>query len=537
MAGLIGLMFLCILFYDWDAFQSKSDDWKGFVSTIGILFGLVLFLGYAVGGERWANPILRLLAPKNIIILSSISLAVFLWNAQKKSFEDRWRRLGFTTPPRNEPFVGNPTTADSSRPFNKPRFGGEGELVGTRRNLGPLDPFSKSRWNEPGPGPRIANRTDLRSPAKREASKPSNGATPNDHDHAQKRVNDVASAVKNEGNGLERYSNAAAKGDPEAQVAVGDIYLDGENVPIDHRVAFEWYQKAAAQGYALGQTRLGLMYLNGFGVPRDEAKAFNLFQMSAAQGDPEGQNGLGRSYFEGKGVANDDIKAFEQFHKAAEQGLADAENSLGTMYDLGRGVPKDYAKAAEWYQKAAVQGYAGAQLNFGSMYEAGRGVPKDQAKALEWYQKSAEQGHVLALMRLAVMHLDGIGVPKDETKAVEWYEKAAAQDFAEAQTMLGILYLKREGVPEREAKALELFQKAAEQGHMTAQAFLGEMYSQGMGVARDDVRAYAWFNLAAAQGEKEAGEARDALEKQMTAEQRAEAQKLSAELFSKMPKN
>jgi len=98
------------------------------------------------------------------------------------------------------------------------------------------------------------------------------------------------------------------------------------------------------------------------------------------------------------------------------------------------------------------------------------------------------------------------------------------------------MYAEGNGVPKDEAKAADWFQKAAAQGNAFAQAALGVMYAQGRGVPKDYVRAYAWMNLAATKSAAEAAKTRDMLEKQMTTEQIAAAQKLSSELFEEIKK-
>jgi len=55
------------------------------------------------------------------------------------------------------------------------------------------------------------------------------------------------------------------------------------------------------------------------------------------------------------------------------------------------------------------------------------------------------------------------------------------------------------------------------------------MYDEGQGVRQDVVQAHTWYNLAATNGDKPAAELRDALAKQMTPAQIAEAQKLARE--------
>ena len=81
-----------------------------------------------------------------------------------------------------------------------------------------------------------------------------------------------------------------------------------------------------------------------------------------------------------------------------------------------------------------------------------------------------------------------------------------------------------------------LYEKAAAQGLSDPQFTVGMMFAKGMGVPKDDVRAYAWFNLAAANNDPDATNARDTMERRLTLEQKAEAQKLSAELFEKIKK-
>lgn len=60
------------------------------------------------------------------------------------------------------------------------------------------------------------------------------------------------------------------------------------------------------------------------------------------------------------------------------------------------------------------------------------------------------------------------------------------------------------------------------------------MYAKGKGVMEDNVKAYAWINLAAAQGEEDAIKLKDELRPMMSAEQVAEAQKLSTELWERI---
>ncbi|CAO0792995.1 unnamed protein product [Mucor circinelloides] len=58
---------------------------------------------------------------------------------------------------------------------------------------------------------------------------------------------------------FEHYQNAASQSDtpyPYAQHMLGEMFLNGEGVPVDLAVAKEWFQIASTQGYELSQTKL-----------------------------------------------------------------------------------------------------------------------------------------------------------------------------------------------------------------------------------------------------------------------------------------
>jgi GDP-D-mannose dehydratase len=78
-------------------------------------------------------------------------------------------------------------------------------------------------------------------------------------------------------------------------------------------------------------------------------------------------------------------------------------------------------------------------------------------------------------------------------------------------------------------EAVKWYCKAAEQGDAQSQFNLGSCYEYGRGVTKDLIQAYKWLNLAAATGKSGAENKRENIEKEMTADQIAEAQRLSRE--------
>jgi TPR repeat protein len=140
----------------------------------------------------------------------------------------------------------------------------------------------------------------------------------------------------------------------------------------------------------------------------------------------------------------------------------------------------------------------------------------------------AESGDAEARYNLGAMYYSGEGVAKNDAEAVKWFRKAADQGDAGAQTSLALMYDNGEGVPKNDAVAVKWYRRAADQGDAGAQLNLGVMYYKGEGVPKNDVEAYFWWNLAAAGGIKKATDNRDIVEKKMTLEQIAEAQRRSA---------
>jgi TPR repeat protein len=144
-------------------------------------------------------------------------------------------------------------------------------------------------------------------------------------------------------------------------------------------------------------------------------------------------------------------------------------------------------------------------------------------------RKLAQGGDASAQNELGLLYYEGKGIPQDHRKAKEWFDKAVEQGHAGAQVNLGTLYLRGEGAPQSSQMALFWFTRAAAQEDALAFAKLGSMYAQGRGVLQDFIQAHMWYNLSAAHGEPRSADARDALAKQMTPAQIAEAQRLARE--------
>ena len=180
----------------------------------------------------------------------------------------------------------------------------------------------------------------------------------------------------------------------------------------------------------------------------------------------------------------------------------------------------------------ADNGDAFAQDTIGTWYMyGGEFVSQDYTKAARYLRMAAEQGHAEAQVKVAILYGKGDGMEVNDEKAVYYLSKAAEQGEPGGQFLLGHHYRHGRGVPENDEKALSLYRKAAKQGIAAAQHELGLMYCIGEGIPTDYVQCYAWLNLSAAQGDESSREAKNRLISDMTAEQIAEAQKLSGKYW------
>ena len=121
----------------------------------------------------------------------------------------------------------------------------------------------------------------------------------------------------------------------------------------------------------------------------------------------------------------------------------------------------------------------------------------------------------------------------DYATALDEWRRLAEQGVAKASYKLGVMYKVGQGVPQDFAEAVAWWRKAADQGDAGAQYDLGAMYVRGEGMPQDYVEGHMWRNLAASgvtgDERKKYTEARDALARQMTPAQLAEAQQRAAD--------
>jgi len=106
----------------------------------------------------------------------------------------------------------------------------------------------------------------------------------------------------------EAFFIAAKSGDVDSQMILGEMYLDGIGVRVNHQKAFYWLSKASINGDMEAQYLLGFMYENGLKVAVDIKRATKWYTQAALQGDVLSQYNLAIIYKEGKGEVEKDME-------------------------------------------------------------------------------------------------------------------------------------------------------------------------------------------------------------------------------------
>jgi TPR repeat protein len=150
------------------------------------------------------------------------------------------------------------------------------------------------------------------------------------------------------------YVRAADLGHPKAALKLAYLFRDGgPGLKPDGRLAVTYFEKAGT-GSALNE--IGLMYLKGDAVTRNAKLAHDWFEKAAAQGSTEAEYNLGLLYQAGYTGQPDYLQAMDHFQTAANAKDGPSMLALGQLYAEGKGVPKDLVQAHMWFDLATANG-------------------------------------------------------------------------------------------------------------------------------------------------------------------------------------
>lgn len=130
---------------------------------------------------------------------------------------------------------------------------------------------------------------------------------------------------------------AAAAGDPYAQVLLAQLLLNGKSGVTDPEQAVGWYRKAAAQDpnkskyVATAQANLASLFWTGRGVSKNTTEAIRLYRRAAANGFAEARGVLIGVYYRGDSIPKDNVQAFKWALIDLASGNARAKPTLDTI--------------------------------------------------------------------------------------------------------------------------------------------------------------------------------------------------------------
>lgn len=136
---------------------------------------------------------------------------------------------------------------------------------------------------------------------------------------------------------IEWYKKAAAHGDEDACLQIGNLYYYGNGVEQNYAEAVKWYTQVNdftvnARGEAA--TNLAHCYYNGWGTPQKYSKAVKLYR-EVAFWSSDAAYCLGNCYYEGHGVPQDTHEAIEWYKKAANHLYEENEDAKLKLSELG----------------------------------------------------------------------------------------------------------------------------------------------------------------------------------------------------------
>ncbi|KDQ19961.1 hypothetical protein BOTBODRAFT_142608 [Botryobasidium botryosum FD-172 SS1] len=306
-----------------------------------------------------------------------------------------------------------------------------------------------------------------------------------------------------------------------AAAYIGRMYLRGEGVKPDARVAKMWFERGMEFGERESYNGLGIIARDGLVGGRVDTKlATAYFKKAAGQDLAEAQVNLGKAHFENRNEWNLATPLFEAairngspyepyYYIAAMH--SEQAHVKGTTSSVGAG---SCGYAVSFFKWVAERGSWSDDFvsEAQALWDAGGEQNKEGAKLRWWI--AAERGSEIAQSNLAyILDQDTSSFrtrysspPSNETAhlaLIQW-TRAAAQRNIDALVKVGDYYYRGLGVsdepePLRWEKAAGYYHSAADSG-MSALAMwnLGWMYENGAGVAQDFHLAKRYYDHALA---------------------------------------
>jgi hypothetical protein len=207
------------------------------------------------------------------------------------------------------------------------------------------------------------------------------------------------------------FKESALRGNANAAVNLGNLYMRGLGVAQDYGQARAWYEKAALESNPIAEAKLGVLYYVGLGVAENRTRAAEWFQKAGDQGDAHSAMTLGEMYLAGDGVPLSRFEAYIWFTIASELGSQEAEEprvKLATELPAGE-INTALERVAVWRRSYEQQVEKAARLT------AKRAQPSDsEAQAPGVTPQESQPGPAAATEKKATQKKKSEGLKKDK---------------------------------------------------------------------------------------------------------------------------
>ncbi len=173
----------------------------------------------------------------------------------------------------------------------------------------------------------------------------------------RKIIADESTALEERDKVAEELEQIANQGDPHAQYIMGLLCRDGGLLVPDTEQAKRWLE-LSAQELPDAQYALGKLYLADDPDIHDPAKGLYWLQKAADSGHEYAAYRLGKEYLTERNIPRDTTQAAMYLRQAAERANPYAQYLLGKLCLMGKGVPKDKGEAQYWFSVAEKNGHA-----------------------------------------------------------------------------------------------------------------------------------------------------------------------------------
>lgn len=338
---------------------------------------------------------------------------------------------------------------------------------------------------------------------------------------------------------------------------LGLAYELGEGVSPDENLMKRYYDKAMESGFFWCAYRLGSYHYSN----KNYEDAMNNFIKCGANENPFRSDALylaGKMHENGEGTEKSVTQAVMCYKRSVqyatqlecdarlalmrmgepierEEEFVDATKTMlmgltpqemyktGEEYELGMNSRNvSLTNAYAFYKAAADKGYTKAISKMGEIYVSKFYPFNDKKKSDKYYSKAIKnykkdvKSDGNACYELGYMYHNGYGIEKNLEQAKYYYKSGALLGDINAAWRIGLIYK-----DEMEyAEAFKFLFKSAEGGQGMAMYELAKLYENGLGTSYNKDKAIEWYQKCAESLYKAASEAKKALKRLRTNEEK-----------------